>query len=233
VRLEVATLAVLGAGVLATLTRAGVAAFVLLLVIWTLQRQMRAVSATSLRAKLALVTGLSVLLAFPFVGASTLYARSSDVNPFATRADFAQGRGEIWAKELDVIEGSNALTLLIGHGAHSSYVSVGPPGIAPPLSPHNLVLWLLVETGIIGTLVYVGFLALLFTAFFRAAQGSRYEMAGKVGAVMVATLLAYAVLDMFILTVTAPAHRWYFMLLVGVAARACINGGVEERRAAL
>jgi len=176
------------------------------------------ISAVALRARVLGSLALVALVAIPLVGVHNLQSRISDVNPFAG-AGFAQGRGGIWQVELAKIVHANPLQILIGYGAPAAYVPVFARGAFSVQSPHNLVLWLLVETGLVGLLAYGAFAISLVRAFARRARELRSTPAGKVASVALSLCVAYFVLDMFILTATSPGNRWYFMLVIAAALR--------------
>lgn len=215
------------AGVLATLTRTAIIALLCLFFVWALQRQTRFGSAAATRLRVLTATCLVALVAVPLVGVQNITSRLSDAAP-SSGTNFAQGRGAIWSAELAKITSGSPRQLLLGHGPHSSYVPILTRGVVNAESPHNLVLWLLVETGLAGFLVYAVFLGGVALAYLRALWDRRFEPAGQVAAVAVSALAAYLVLDMFVLTVNSPGNRWYFMLLVGATLRALRWPGTEE-----
>ena len=91
------------------------------------------------------------------------------------------------------------------------------------LSPHNLVIWLAIETGLVGTVLYAAFLIGTGVIYRRAARERRFSDAGKVGAVGLAALVAYQVQGMFTLSPNNPGHGLYFMIFVGATLRACMT----------
>jgi O-antigen ligase len=238
-----AGIALMGVAIVATLTRASTAGFVLLILIWMIQRQLRFVSSVGMRTKIvALSLGL-VVLAVPLLGSNTLHTRLWDVNPNSSGTGFAQGRGAIWRKEIKLIEASNVPQLLVGHGARSSEIQIGtcgsggiacsPENYGQPIkqSPHNLLVWLVMETGVIGTALYIAFLIGAGRRYRAAARWRRYEDAGKVGAVALAGLIAYQAQGMFLLSPTSPSHGIYFMLFIGATLRACTAAPTAWRAA--
>jgi O-antigen ligase len=230
---NVLALVVIAAGLVATLTRAATVALLVLLLIWVLQRQLRSVSPVALRTRLVVLVAGLALLTLPILGAREIQSRFADVNPGSSGQAFAQGRGEIWTKELALVRGAGPLGLLLGLGAHSSYVSVPQPeDPAAVQSPHNLLLWLVIETGLLGTITYLVFVAGTGRRFFAVARLGRYTPRGQIAAVGLAGLAAYTVMDLFLLTVPSPGHRWYFMLFIGAGLRLCGPGVNEAARAA-
>ena len=200
---------------------AAVVALAVLVLLWVSQRQLRSLPPASLRIRALLAVLLAAVLLAPLAGTETVQARLWDVNPASSGSSFAQGRGEIWSERLNLLASSGPLELAVGQGAHSSYSREAEGGAqARDLSPHNVVLWLLLETGVIGLVLFGLFLAGLFRAFRRAARESRYTTVGIAGAVGLSALAAFVVQDMFHLSVNAPAHGWYFMLLFGALLRA-------------
>ncbi len=219
----VAGVALMGVAIVLSLTRASTVAFLLLIVIWIAQRQLRSVSVASLRMKFLVALLLSVVVAVPVLGSQTLHTRLWDINPTTSGTSFAQGRGAIWKTDYRRMKASSVAQLLLGHGAHTSEVP-GPPYVngTPTLtSPQNLLVWLLFETGFIGTALYLAFLIGAGRRYRAAARWRRYEDAGRIGAVALAALIAYQVQGMFELSPTSPSHGIYFMLFVGVTLRAC------------
>ncbi|MDX6511620.1 MAG: O-Antigen ligase [Gaiellaceae bacterium] len=218
-RATLIALLTISAGVLATLTRTALIALVCLFFVWAIQRQVRRGSAAATRLKVFTATCLVALVAVPLVGVQNITARLGDAAPSAG-TNFAQGRGGIWAAEVDKFSSGSPLQIVMGHGPHSSYVPIASHGVVNAESPHNLFLWLLVETGLAGLLVYALFLGGVAATFLRALKKRRYEFAGQTASVAISALVAYFVLDMFVLTVNSPGNRWYFMLLVGATLRA-------------
>jgi hypothetical protein len=219
----VAGIVLMGAAIVSTLTRASTVAFLLLILIFMVQRQIRSVSAAGMRMKILVAVMASVVLAIPVLGSQTLHTRLWDINPASSGTGFAQGRGAIWTSEIRRWDGSNVPHLLLGRGAHTSEVP-GPPFIngAPTLtSVQNLFLWLIVETGVVGTVLYLFFLVSAGVRYRAATRWGRYEYAGQVGAVALAGLIAYQVQGMFELSPISPSHGLYFMLFVGATLRAC------------
>jgi hypothetical protein len=215
-------LLLISCGVLATLTRAGIAAMLILVLAWAAQDQLRSVSLVAIRARVLALVAVVALLAVPFLGAENVSSRLSDVNPATSGANFAQGRASVWGREVAMLRTSSPVQLLIGHGAHSSYLLTYRGGLTPDrISPHNLMLWLLVETGLIGAVVYLVFLFGLAGRYLSVSQARRFAPEGKVAAVALAALLAYTAQDMFTLSVGSAGHRWHFMLFVGATLRAC------------
>jgi hypothetical protein len=220
---DVLPLFVLALGVLATLTRAAAVGLLILLLVWSLQPQLRAVSAVVVRVRIAVVVVAVALLAVPVLGAETIQSRFSDVNPVASGQSFAQGRGAVWSEELAVMKSGSPIHLLVGHGAHSSYIRDRYiDGAWTEDSPHNVPLWLLVEMGLLGAAVYAAFALTLVQMLYRTARSGRFTAHGKVAAVALAAVVAYFVRDLFTLSVAAPGDRWYFMLFVGAALGACL-----------
>jgi hypothetical protein len=218
-----AGVALMGVAIVSSLTRASTVAFLLLILIWMVQRQLRFVSVAGLRMKILVVLLVSAVLAVPVLGSKTLHTRLWDINPASSGTGFAQGRGAIWKTDIKRMGGSSVPQLLLGHGAHTSEVP-GAPYIngAPTLtSPQNLLVWLIFETGFIGTALYLVFLIGAGLRYRAAARWRRFEDAGQVGAVALAVLIAYQVQGMFELSPISPSHGIYFMLFVGATLRAC------------
>jgi hypothetical protein len=230
-RSTVAGIALMGLAIVATLTRASTVAFLLLILIWMVQRQLRSVSMTGIRMKILVALMVSVVLAIPVLGAKTLHTRLWDINPTSSGSGFAQGRGAIWSSEIKRMEGSTVPQILLGHGAHTAELTGFFNGGAIQDSPHNLLIWLLIETGLVGTALYLTFLIGAGRRYWAAARWRRYEYAGQVGAVALAALIAYQVQGLFLLSPTSPGHGIYFMLFVGATLRACTAAPTIRRAA--
>jgi O-antigen ligase len=215
---------VIASGILITLTRAATLGLIIMLFVWALQRQSQVLSGAALRMRLVTVLALFALVAVPAVGVQTLASRLSDINPTSSGQSFAQGRAAIWEQEVRTLRESGPARLLVGHGAHSSYVYVVDAygGPSKQFSPHNVLLWSVVELGLIGLALYVTFLVTSIGAFSRATRRLRFQFGGKVAAVALALSLAYVAQDMFTLSVASPGHRWYFMLFIGAALGAIV-----------
>jgi O-antigen ligase len=206
-----------------TLTRTTSAALVLLFVVWAAMRPLASVSAASLRVRLAAIFAIVAVALLPFIGAKTLQARLADVNPHSSGASFAQGRGAIWRAEIHKVKTAGPEQLLVGHGAHTAYVPIFLKVESDAQSPHNIVLWLLVETGLVGLGVYLAFVFGVVRSFWRASRSRTSELARKVGTVGMAAIAAYSLLDFFLLTPLSPGHRWYYMLFVGATLRFAVQ----------
>jgi hypothetical protein len=216
-----AGIALMGMAIVATLTRASTIAFLLMILIWMVQRQLRSVAPVGLRMKILAGIAVCVVLAVPVLGAQTLHTRLWDINPASSGTGFAQGRGAIWHAEAVRFEHSTISQLVLGHGAHTAYLEGYINGRPTETSPHNLPIWLLMETGLMGTALYLAFLIGAGRRYWAAARWRRFEYAGQVGAVGLAALIAYQVQGMFLLSPTSPGHGIYFMLFVGATLRAC------------
>jgi hypothetical protein len=227
----VAGIALMGLAIASTLTRASTGAFLLLIVIWMIQRQLRSVSAAGMRMKILTGVLICVVLAVPVLGAKTLHTRLWDINPSSSGTGFAQGRGAIWHSEAVRLKASSVPQLLLGHGAHTSELQGYFNGAATETSPHNLLVWLIIETGVIGTALYIAFLIGAGMRYRAATRWGRYEYAGQVGAVGLAGLIAYQVQGMFLLSPTSPGHGIYFMLFIGATLRACTAAPTRWRAA--
>jgi O-antigen ligase len=231
VRKEVVALAIVTAAIGVTITRAAIAAFLILVIVWLAQRQhaLRSVIGLRLRAVAGAVAVVAVIGSL--VSSSTLQARVWDINPLSSGSSFAQGRGGIWHEEFALIRGGDLLHLLLGHGAHTAYVPVLTGSTVTNQSPHNVVLWLVVETGLVGLAIYSAFVVATIRQFWRAAHAWRFTPYGQAAAVGLAVVAAYVLLDMFVLTVNSPGHRWYYMLLLGSLLRFTSQPNASQARA--
>ena len=226
-------IALMGLAIASTLTRASTVAFLLLILIWMIQRQLRSVSAAGMRIKILTALLICAVLAVPVLGAQTLHTRLWDINPATSGTGFAQGRGAIWHTEFRRMKASNSPQLLFGHGAHTAELRGAPyiNGLPTEVSPHNLLIWLIIETGLIGTALYIAFLIGAGKRYRAATRWGRYGYAGRVGAVGLAGLIAYQVQGLFLLSPTSPGHGIYFMLFVGATLRACTAASTTWRAA--
>lgn len=212
---------VIALGMFSTLTRTAVAGSLVLLLAWAFQRQIKSSAVVAARTRILGLISVVAVVGASFAGASTLSSRVADINPTGG-AGFAQGRGSIWAHEIAALKSGGPVRLVTGHGVHASYVIGGD-------SPHNIAIWLLVETGLIGLAVYGVFAFALARTYFRQARARRFTLLGKAAALGFALVLAYLVVDSFVLTPPSSGNRWYFMLFVGATMRALAGfAGGEE-----
>lgn len=230
-------MALISAGVLATLTRSSFVALVLLVVLWLAQLQLRHVSAVAMRTKVLAGAAAVLVLAVPLIGMQNLQARLWDINPATSGSSFAQGRAAIWKKEMKIISSSSVPAIVFGHGAHTSYLNGRASAFrtstyqysnrehTTELSPHNLIPWLVIETGLVGTILYVLFLIGTGVIYRRTTREHRFTYSGQVAAVGFAALIAYQVQGMFTLSPNNPGHGLYFMLFAGATLRACVSDG--------
>jgi O-antigen/teichoic acid export membrane protein len=213
---------VMSVAILATLTRSSAFAVIVLLVLWSLQRQVRSLSASGVRIKIFLLLVLAVLAAVPLLGSQAVQARLWDLNLNTSGGNFAQGRARIWSTAYDQLRHSSVSQLLFGHGAHSSYVTITRAAMVPTeVSPHNLLIWLALESGLFGSILYLAFLFAIGRTYFRTRSAHRYAWQGQTAAVAFAALLAYQLQGLFTLSPTSVGHGLYFMLFVGATLRAC------------
>jgi O-antigen ligase len=212
---NVLVMATLSLAVFLTLTRTTSVALIVLIGVWAGMGPLTSVSAASLRLRLGAIFAVVAVVLVPFLGASALQARLSDVNPHSAGGSFAQGRGAIWRAEVDKLKSSGPARLLVGHGAHTAFVPVFLKVESVAQSPHNIFLWLLVETGLVGLGVYLAFVFGVARAFSRASRSRTSAFARKVGA-------AYSLLDFFTLTPLSPGPRWYYMLFIGATLRSAL-----------
>jgi len=219
-RADLAILAVVSLGIVVTLTRADIIALVVMLVVWTGLWQMRSVSAIGIRTRLALTLVAIAVVGVYAVGSATLSSRLQDLNP-SSGATFLNGRGAIWSNELQTLHSADVSAILIGSGAHTSYTSVylAQSDKSREFPPHDLFLWLAIETGAVGLIVYVSALFTLGRSLLIAARRSRFTPAGQVAAVALATTIAFTLDSMFHNTQVSTGSDWYFMLFVGATLR--------------
>jgi O-antigen ligase len=218
-RIDLAILCIVSFGVVVTFTRADILALLAMFAIWACIWQLRSVSAFALRARLLIVLAAVALAVLQLVGTTALASRLEGRLTLTSKAHLLNGREEIWSGELHKLESASLNTILIGNGAHTSYTSVYVPQAEKyhEFAPHDLFLWLLIETGVIGLLVYTSALLGLCREFLRAARSSRFTPTGRVAAVAFATTIAFTLDSMFHNTQVSSGSYWYFMLFVGAA----------------
>lgn len=218
-RFDLGMLIIVSLGIIVTFTRADIAALVVMFLIWAALRQVRSISATALRVRLAIVVIGVAVAVVGAVGTGPLLSRLEGRRGASTQADILNGRAEVWSTDLHKLESANLGTLLIGSGAHTSYTTVyitqAEADVIYP--PHDLFLWLAIETGLVGLAVYVTALFSLCRSFLRTARGSRFTPSGQVAAVAFATTIAFVIDGMFHNTQLSADSDWYFMLFVGAA----------------
>jgi O-antigen ligase len=218
---DLAALAVVAMGIVATFTRADVLALVAMLLLWAALWQIRSVSALATRLRIALTLAVVAFAVVQAVGGATLVARIEGNSSSSSENNLLNGRGAIWSNELKTFESANLGTILIGSGAHTSYTNVYIPQSFKyrEFPPHDLFLWLAIETGFVGLAVYsVGLLA-LSASFLRVARRRRFTMTGRVAAVAFATTLAFTFDSVFHNTQVSTGSDWYFMLFIGATLR--------------
>jgi hypothetical protein len=213
---ELMAAAVIGIAIVATATRTTTVGLLVLVIWWLVlsRDRFRLHPREMVRRRgvmLALAVSAAALAAI--VSLTGVASRLSDVSPTSGRG-FAQGRGAVWKKEASLLEHGSVAQLLVGRGVHRSYVVVRLNGVARN-SPHDVPLWLLVETGLLGAALYFVFYG---GTILRLVRARREVLLAQVA---VGVLTAYVVIEVFILTVAAPAHRWYMMLFVGAVTRTC------------
>jgi hypothetical protein len=218
-RLDLAILCVVCFGVVVTFTRADIIALFVMFAIWASVWQLRSVSAFALRARLVLTLAAVALAVVQLVGGTAIESRLEGRLTLTSKAHLLNGREEIWSGELRKLESASLNTILIGNGAHTSYTSVYVPQAERyhEFAPHDLFLWLLIETGLIGLLVYVSALTGLCREFLTAARRRRFTPSGCIGAVALATTIAFTLDSMFHNTQVSSGSYWYFMLFAGAA----------------
>jgi O-Antigen ligase len=218
---DIALLAVLGAGIVVTLTKTGVGGLIVMLAIWAVLSRTTGVSVAGLRTRLALVCVVAGVVVVQVLGSSTIAARIQEVNPSTAGTAFATGRGAVWSSEWDTIRSANLGNILIGTGAHSSFTNVylvrwqtfrNTP-------PHDIFLWLVVETGLVGLALYSAALFGLARSFLDVARRAPFSVAGRVGTVGVATTVAFVLDGAFQNPEISTGAGWFFMLFAGAALR--------------
>lgn len=216
-----AMLMVVSLGIIVTFTRADIVALVLMLLVWGGLWRTPNTSVFLMRLRLALVVVAVLVGVVQVVGSASLIARVEGRLAGSTSANVLNGREAIWSNELHKFESGSVGTILVGSGAHSSYTSVYIPQSEryAEYPPHNLLLWLLIETGVIGLCVYAAALFTMARSFLRTARRSPYAPSGRVAAAALGVVLAFALDSMFHNTQLSTGSYWYFMVFVGAALR--------------
>lgn len=80
-----------------------------------------------------------------------------------------------------------------------------PEGLASHSHPHNFILQIMLETGVLGSVAVAVMLLYVFYNFFRYAQGNLYGLAG------LASLIAFCVAA---LTNTSIFHGWWLLFFI-------------------
>ncbi len=218
---DLATFAILALGIVVTFTRADILALVVMLAIWALLWQIRSVSALATRIRIVLALVVVAFAVVQAVGGGTLVSRIEGDSSPSSESNLLNGRGAIWSNELKTFDSGSVGTILIGSGAHTSYTQVYIPQSLKyrEFPPHDLFLWLVIETGIVGLIVYTSGLVALSVWFLRAARRRRFTATGRVAAVAFATTIAFTVDSLFHNTQVSTGSDWYFMLFIGATLR--------------
>jgi len=221
VRADLTTLAIVSIGIVVTFTRADIIALVVMLVVWAALWQVRSTSAIGPRVRLATIAVAGAVAVVQVVGSASLISRAEGRLHSSGTAQVLTGREAIWSNELHKLESADLGTTLIGSGAHTSNTSVYVPQSEKYVEypPHDLFLWLAIETGLVGLVVYGSALFSLSRSFLTVARGSRFTPSGQVAAVAFATTIAVILDSMFHNTQVSTDSEWYFMLFVGVTLR--------------
>jgi O-antigen ligase len=218
---DLATFAIVTVGIVVTFTRADILALVVMLVIWALLWQIRSVSALVTRMRIVLALVVVAFAVVQAVGGATIVARLEGNPSSSSENSFLNGRGAIWSNELKTLGSGNLGTILIGSGAHTSYtqVYISQSVKYREFPPHDLFLWLVIETGIVGLIVYTSGLVALSARFLRTARRRRFTVTGRVAAVAFATTIAFTLDSLFHNTQVSTGSEWYFMLFIGATLR--------------
>lgn len=220
-RSDLAMLALVSIGIIVTFTRADILALLLMLVVWVALWQLRSISKMAIRVRLAIVILAGTVALVQAIGSTSLLSRLEGRQHTYTQANVLNGRTAIWSNELHKFESADIGTILIGNGAHTSYTKVYEPEAEKYVEypPHNLLLWLIVESGLIGLVVYGAAVFTLGRSLLRVARRMRFTPSGQIAAVAFATTLAVMLDGLFHNMQVSSDSEWYFMLFVGVALR--------------
>lgn len=214
-----------GAAVL-SLSRTAIIGLVLLFGVWMMFDVERAIRR---RTKIALaLLGLTVLVGALYVrGFDDLLRRMADV-PGVGSASISQdqagsGRVGLWKFHWQVIRGGSPFEILFGHGLGSSMVSsrimfAGKARQEEVLGVHNSYLWMLEETGVVGTAIYACFVIALFLEFRRLARDGLTEPGNvSMGVAFIAYLVSFQLsMELFGWNITRLGIRWYFLSFVAI-----------------
>jgi O-antigen ligase len=214
---DLAIFAIIALGIIVTFTRADILALIAMLVLWALLWQIRSVSALATRVRIVLTLALVAFVVVQVVGGASLLSRIEGNSSPSSEKNLLNGRGAIWSNELKTFESGNVGTILIGSGAHTSYTQVYIPQSFKyrEFPPHDLFLWLVIETGVIGLVVYTSGLFALSARYLSVARRRRYTPTGQIAAVAFATTIAFTLDSMFHNTQVSTGSDWYFMLFTG------------------
>jgi O-Antigen ligase len=218
---ELGALTIVAMGIVVTFTRADVLALITLVAIWSALWQLRSVGAFGARLRILMVLIAVSVGLMQAVGGAMLLSRAEGRGSRSSEDNLLNGRGAIWTNELHTLSAGNLGTVLIGSGAHTSYTSVFIPQSYKDreFPPHDLFLWLVIETGAVGLAVYVGGLLSLGRTFLRVARRARFTPSGGIAAVALATTVAFTLDSIFHNTQVSAGSDWYFMLFIAVALR--------------
>ncbi len=210
-------------GIMATLTRTAVGGFVIALAIWTLYWPLRAIAPVAARTRLILASVLLTSL-LVLVAGNTLAARLSDLNPSSSGAQFATGRGAVWSSELARLRTAGLREITGGQGAHTSETLVysSATGHTRAFAPHDVFLWLVIETGLIGLVLYTSAFSWLTLRLLKVARRGDFSTTRKIGTVGLAMTVAYMVNLLFHNAQTSVTTSWYFMIFAGAVLRGTV-----------
>jgi O-antigen ligase len=179
----------------------------------------------------SLILVLSLVVAGWLLAWPTISARFSDLSgPEASRSSLV-GRMYIWDAAVPVFFRNP----LVGQGLGMFAMTIGAVGAqnipgqasASAIAAHNDYLRILVETGIIGFILYFGTLILLFKSAWQLWRCSDDPVASAIGRAFVAVcagqLAAYAADNLF----GMPALQFYFWSLAGIVT------GLAQRNTSL
>lgn len=218
---DLAMLVIVSIGIIVTFTRSDILALLLMLAVWAALWQLRSISPMAVRVRLAVVVLAGTVALVQVIGSTSLLSRLEGRQHTYTQTNVLNGRTAIWSNELHKFESADIGTILIGSGAHTSYTKVYEPEAEKYVEypPHDLLLWLIVETGLIGLVVYGAALFTLGRSFLKTARRRRFTPSGQVAAVAFAATLAVMLDGLFHNMQVSSDSEWYFMLFVGVALR--------------
>jgi O-antigen ligase len=218
---DLAAFAIVSMGIVVTFTRADILALIAMMAVWAVLWQIRSVSALVTRLRLVITLVAVAVAVVQVVGSATIVSRIEGKSSASSENNLLNGRGAIWSNELKTIQSANVGTILIGNGAHTSYTHVYIPQSFKyrEFPPHDLFLWLVIETGLVGLAVYASAVLTLGAVFLRVARKRRFTMPGRVAAVAFATTLAFTLDSAFHNTQVSTGSDWYFMLFIGATLR--------------
>ena len=216
--------------IVTTLSRTAIVGLLVFVTAWAMAEREKIVSGrTKVFAALALFLALGAGLAL--MGSDTLNARMQDLQTLhgsgqGVDEQAGSGRIGIWKHHWDTYRQGSVIEILFGRGLSSSMVVSEQMYTSVDLlygkvqGVHNEYLWLLMEVGIFGLMVYAAALISMFR-YFRDRLLDRGTAVPAEVKNLIAVVLAYAVSyqlanAVFGWSITGMGVRWYFLCYLGL-----------------